>query len=677
MENWREKILKEFTPQVARLTVVADPDALLSEEIILQEIQARGFELVVYEEPIRFRYLYESKLRSAQFTNDSKEIIILLPGEESSFEKLPFDILVSARKLEFGLDRLFPQMNLSVLKELDRSLLDTLDQAQAIYLPHQLSDNATKDFILRHVFEIAPETIKTPADLLRNLLRKHYRQQNIPASLDIWLIQMLRKTNRFSDWPLEKIIPERGAFLAFLQERWPTYLNSLETDQDTFTRELATSYHPVFSGPAVLPFEHDDVRVYIDNLFAEGLLKPVSYPSMDNQIGNRQVIPAWIKMGIQSDPEAERQARLQRILQVIETEFQSETAKYTDWLNLAGRWAEAEALWYSPPKPNQHRETYEPLKLKFETLRKHIDESFLTWLQHSYGTLYNIPSSEPVMVHQIPRYMAKGLQPTEARTALVIIDGMSFNQWVVIKESLQSQLGGYKFITKGAFAWIPTLTSVSRQSIFAGKPPMFFPERIWDTKSEKSLWTQFWSDAGLSDYQIHYRLMTGEYARLERVKDEIAERQVRVVGLVIDKVDKIMHGMELGTAGMLNQVRQWTEQGHLARLIQFLSENRYQVLLSSDHGNIEATGRGGPNEGATADLRGERARIYSDEVLRSSIKAKYPDAIEWRTIGLPVNYYPLLASGRTAFVQNEKHIVCHGGLSLEEVIVPFVRIEKP
>jgi hypothetical protein len=254
---------------------------------------------------------------------------------------------------------------------------------------------------------------------------------------------------------------------------------------------------------------------------------------------------------------------------------------------------------------------------------------------------------------------------------------MSFNQWVVIKESLQSQLGGYKFITKGAFAWIPTLTSVSRQSIFAGKPPMFFPERIWDTKSEKSLWTQFWSDAGLSDYQIHYRLMTGEYARLERVKDEIAERQVRVVGLVIDKVDKIMHGMELGTAGMLNQVRQWTEQGHLARLIQFLSENRYQVLLSSDHGNIEATGRGGPNEGATADLRGERARIYSDEVLRSSIKAKYPDAIEWRTIGLPVNYYPLLASGRTAFVQNEKHIVCHGGLSLEEVIVPFVRIEKP
>ena len=677
MENWRETILKEFTPQIARLTVVADPDALLSEETVLQEIQARGFELVVYEEPIRFRYLFESKLRSAQPANESKEIIILLRGGEANFVKLPYDILVGARKLEFGLDRLFPQLNHSVLADLDRSLLDTLDQAQAIYMPHQLSENATKDFILRHVFEIAPETIKTPADLLRNLLRKHYREQNIPASLDIWLIQMLRKTNRFSDWPLEKIIPEREAFLAFLQERWPTYLNSLGTDQDTFTRELANNYHPVFSGPAVLPFEHDDVRVYIDNLFAEGLLKPISYPTVSDQVGNRQTIPAWIKMGIQSDPEAERQARLQRILQVVDTEFQAETAKYTDWLNLAGRWAEADALWYSPPKPNQHRETYEPLKSIFETLRKHIDENFLLWLEHSYGALYNIPSSEPVMIHQIPRYMTKCLQPAEARIALVIIDGMSFNQWVVIKETLQSQLGSYKFFTKGAFAWIPTLTSVSRQSVFAGKPPMFFPERIWDTKSEKSLWTQFWSDAGLSEYQIYYRLMTGEYAKLERIQDEIAERQVRVVGLVIDKVDKIMHGMELGTAGMLNQVRQWAEQGHLAKLIQFLGENHYQVLLSSDHGNIEAIGRGGLNEGATADLRGERARIYSEEGLRNSVKAKYPDAIAWRTIGLPVNYYPLLAPGRTAFVQNEKRIVCHGGISLEEVIVPFVRIEKP
>ncbi len=128
-------------------------------------------------------------------------------------------------------------------------------------------------------------------------------------------------------------------------------------DQEKVTREFAATYNPAFSGPAILPFEHDDVRVYIDNLFAERLLKPISHPtlSMQGRTGdiNRQSYPAWIQMGILSDPEAERYARLQKILQVIEDEFHPDTARHTDWSNLAQRWAEANALWYSTPKLKQ------------------------------------------------------------------------------------------------------------------------------------------------------------------------------------------------------------------------------------------------------------------------------------------------------------------------------------
>ena len=36
MSNWRDQILREFTPNVARLTLVADPDGLLLEEGILR-----------------------------------------------------------------------------------------------------------------------------------------------------------------------------------------------------------------------------------------------------------------------------------------------------------------------------------------------------------------------------------------------------------------------------------------------------------------------------------------------------------------------------------------------------------------------------------------------------------------------------------------------------------------
>lgn len=137
-----------------------------------------------------------------------------------------------------------------------------------------------------------------------------------------------------------------------------------------------------------------------------------------------------------------------------------------------------------------------------------------------------------------------------------------------------------------------------------------------------------------------------------------------------------MHGMELGAAGMHNQIRQWALQPFMTNLIELLLNNRYRIYLTSDHGNVEAVGCGRPAEGAVADLRGERVRIYSDSILRAQIKDRFPDALEWPPVGLPENYLPLLAPGRSAFVRETEHLVGHGGISLEEVVVPLVQIER-
>jgi hypothetical protein len=137
-----------------------------------------------------------------------------------------------------------------------------------------------------------------------------------------------------------------------------------------------------------------------------------------------------------------------------------------------------------------------------------------------------------------------------------------------------------------------------------------------------------------------------------------------------------MHGMELGTAGMHNQIQQWTMEGCMAKLLNLLLEHNFQIFLTSDHGNIEATGYGRPSEGVIADLRGERVRIYPDSLLRSKIKERFLNAIEWPTIGLPDDFLSLLAPDRLAFIAEETRIVAHGGISIEELIVPLIRVEK-
>ena len=280
------------------------------------------------------------------------------------------------------------------------------------------------------------------------------------------------------------------------------------------------------------------------------------------------------------------------------------------------------------------------------------------------------------MLHHIPRFLSRHIQDEDRiKVAFILMDGLALDQWIVMRKEIARQRANYRFRENAVFAWIPTITSVSRQAAFAGKPPIYFPNSIHTTDKEPALWTQFWGEHGLAQHEVSYAKGLGN-GDLESVVEIIDRPQLRMVGLVVDKVDKIMHGMELGAAGMHNQVRQWAAGPFMTSLIDLLMDKGFQIYLSSDHGNIEASGCGRPAEGVVADLRGERVRVYPDSLLRAQVKEQFPDAVEWPHIGLPENYLPLLAPPRAAFIRKTESIVGHGGASLEELIVPFVQIER-
>jgi hypothetical protein len=89
MGSWRDQILSEFTPQVARLTLVADPDGLLLEEGVLEGIRERGFELIPFEDHVAFRYAYESKFRSRWDRGEKTDLVVVLRSPSSDLDALP------------------------------------------------------------------------------------------------------------------------------------------------------------------------------------------------------------------------------------------------------------------------------------------------------------------------------------------------------------------------------------------------------------------------------------------------------------------------------------------------------------------------------------------------------------------------------------------------------------
>jgi hypothetical protein len=91
---------------------------------------------------------------------------------------------------------------------------------------------------------------------------------------------------------------------------------------------------------------------------------------------------------------------------------------------------------------------------------------------------------------------------------------------------------------------------------------------------------------------------------------------------------------------------------------------------------VDAVGVGKPNQGVIAETRGERVRVYRSEPLRAESSVAYSTTISLDIAGLPTNFVPLFAGGRSAFVPAGDQVVVHGGVSVEELIVPFVKVLK-
>ena len=148
----------------------------MAEEKLALELRRRGFDLIEFNDPVEFRYVYESKYRSLWDRGEYTDLVVILRLQDTELTSLPYDLLKAGRKLSFNLGKLFPNLSYPVVQKLDLRLLDSLFDAQRRLPPDRLGDNATKDFILSQVFGIIAERIDNEVELLSNLAPTALRQ---------------------------------------------------------------------------------------------------------------------------------------------------------------------------------------------------------------------------------------------------------------------------------------------------------------------------------------------------------------------------------------------------------------------------------------------------------------------------------------------------------------------
>ena len=310
-------------------------------------------------------------------------------------------------------------------------------------------------------------------------------------------------------------------------------------------------------------------------------------------------------------------------------------------------------------------------------LHTKVEAAFGQWMMHRYGSLHNLPyQQQPVMVHQIARFMAfERNRKKLSKVALLVLDGLAFDQWLLLKKNLAACDKAWRFQESTTFAWVPTLTSVTRQSIFAGEPPLYFPASIENTSKERSHWLRFWEDEGVQKNAVE--LITN----IQGVDDPdleaaLAKPRLDVLGIVWNQIDELVHTAIMKTAGLHLLVNKWVSEGHLQKLLLRLHQEGFVIYLTADHGNVAATGIGNPREGVLVEQKGQRVRVYDRPEFLEEVAIKFPDSIRWPNYGLPPDRHVLLAGNLKAFTDEGNEIVSHGGIALEEVMVPFVAITR-
>lgn len=665
MSAWFDRLLSAVTPEQGRFHLAHDPDAILLDEETLSALAERGFTVLGYQDEVTFRLEYETRFRGPWDDGHSGETAaVLLHYSGESLDDLPWDLTHAAVIHRLSLAELFPDLELSVVRAMPVEMLGRLFDRYLLQRPSGLGTNATADFILLNVFKIADVMIETDADLLRVLLDIHFRRVELPHILVMRLAVQLSIRPGFAEWPLAQLFGDRGSFLMFIEERWQIAVGAQEKPSKLGVEEgKAPPYLLRVAGPVHVPFGDDTVRVILDNLFTEGHLPRCRVN------GTGAGIAPWMLVGVHVDDQRVRSKQLLDLLHQLETNQPAADARHGDWVKFGWSFAELLHQWHAMPldcRPDIEKE--------LGKLQASIDERFSAWLAARYGQLSSLPAvTAPVMGHHVAPYLNRRI--TEgAKVALVVMDGMAMDQWLVLEGYFEQRGRGIQVERGGMFAWMPTLTSIARQAIFAGTVPRYL-KNIGTTQGEPAAWTAFWTSHGLPSQAAGYIKGIQRIEQLAEVDELATGSQIRALGIVIDAIDVIMHGMTLGTRGLHNQVATWAEQGVLEQLFSRLLALGFEVFVTADHGNIEAHGSGKVMQGILADTRGERVRIYEDKVLfDKSIDELGVRAEPGPTAGLPDNTFPAYAAGRTAFVAQGGSIVAHGGRALEELVVPFIRI---
>ena len=334
--------------------------------------------------------------------------------------------------------------------------------------------------------------------------------------------------------------------------------------------------------------------------------------------------------------------------------------------------------------------------------KSEANQEFSKFVRRNYYNWINRRDEQsPVMSHMLMRSNIFPVVDENPKTTLMLIDNFRYDQW----RAISSLLRGYYDVALDDFycAILPTATQYARNAIFAGLMPLAIDKLMPDK------WLNDNEEGGKNQYEEEFlrRLMArnGKNWKLsfdKLVRPEQGRKLVDNIQKVYDAdfsvivynfLDILSHArtetdiireLTEDEAAFRSLTRSWFEHSDLFTMLKLLAERKHTVIITSDHGTIrvdnpvKVTG----DRETSANLRYKTGRnlAYNSREVYEVLR---PEDIQLPSSNLTSSY--IFAYNSDFLVYNNdanRHIryyrntFQHGGISMEEMIVPYI-VLKP
>lgn len=285
----------------------------------------------------------------------------------------------------------------------------------------------------------------------------------------------------------------------------------------------------------------------------------------------------------------------------------------------------------------------------------YLNFDFQHYLDETYWNSINAnPYLKPRCVNGIVSHIRDNYQSSQ-KVALIVVDGMAFWQYEVLRAALED-LQIFPTKEDWTYSWIPSITCLSRQAIFAGQYPTIdytqYPnnERLaWQSQWQTGF-PQYFYDNG--DEPLH---ISNDCKRL---------------ALVTVALDEKMHS-STSYLELLALTKIWAKS--FAKRFQQLKEAGFDIILTTDHGNVLAKGWRPFTSTEKAHLYGKASRGHRHAIfMQRDASDQFVSDLGYSIQYLHKQLWFALRDNHS-FTSTGTVEITHGGSHLFECMIPFVK----